>query len=127
MIARRLATAVITMAAVVPASALGSQAAPATVAPTPAEGAAIVKAFGDPIGAAPCLIVRLAAANNDYATVRFRARIAVYGGRSMVRTSSFAANTAGAWRSRAAPTAARSRGSRGGCSASWACAPKWPS
>ncbi len=50
-----------------PAVALG-----ATVAPTPAQKAAIIKAFGDPPAASPCLTVRLAASNRNYANVRFR-------------------------------------------------------
>jgi len=56
--------------AVVPARSLGSSAG--TVTPTGAERAAILKAFGDPKAAAPCLVVRLAASNRDYGTVGFR-------------------------------------------------------
>lgn len=50
-----------------------SGAAGATVAPTPAERSAIIRAFGDPASAAPCLIVRLAASDPGYGDVRFRA------------------------------------------------------
>jgi hypothetical protein len=50
-----------------PALALG-----ATVAPTPVQRAAIIKAFGDPTAASTCLVVRLAASNHNYADVRFR-------------------------------------------------------
>jgi hypothetical protein len=71
MIARRLAPVALAIVAIVPTTALGSTASPRTVAPTSAQRAAIVKAFGDPGTAAPCLIVRLAASNHDYATVRF--------------------------------------------------------
>ena len=51
---------------------LASGAAGATVAPTAAERSAIIKAFGDPPAAGPCLIVRLAASNHDYGDLRFR-------------------------------------------------------
>jgi len=44
----------------------------ATVSPTPAQKAVIIKAFGDPKSAISCLTVRLAASNHNYATVRFR-------------------------------------------------------
>ncbi len=47
-------------------------AAGATVSPTPAQTAAIIKAFGDPKAAASCLSVRLAASNHNYASVRVR-------------------------------------------------------
>ena len=50
-----------------PALAVG-----ATVSPTPAQRAAIIKAFGDPKPASTCLIVRLAASNRNYADVRVR-------------------------------------------------------
>jgi hypothetical protein len=50
-----------------PAVALG-----ATVSPTRSQKAAIIKAFGDPKSASSCLVVRLAASNRNYATVRFR-------------------------------------------------------
>jgi hypothetical protein len=49
-----------------PAIAVG-----ATVSPNPAQKAAIIKAFGDPKAASPCLTVRLAASNHKYASVRF--------------------------------------------------------
>jgi hypothetical protein len=71
MTARRPLLVVLAIAAVVPASALGAKAKPGTVAPTSAQRAAILKAFGDPGAAAPCLIIRLAASNSNYATVRF--------------------------------------------------------
>ncbi len=51
---------------------LASVAAGATVAATAAERSAVIRAFGDPAAAAPCLIVRLAASNHSYADVRFR-------------------------------------------------------
>ena len=51
---------------------LASVAAGATVAATAAERSAIIRAFGDPATAAPCLIVRLAASDHNYADVRFR-------------------------------------------------------
>jgi len=51
---------------------LASVATAATVAPTTAERAAIIKAFGDPNSAGSCLIVRLAASNHAYGEVRFR-------------------------------------------------------
>jgi hypothetical protein len=50
---------------------LASAAAGATVAPTPATRSAMIKAFGDPAAAAPCLIVRLAASNRGFGDVRF--------------------------------------------------------
>ncbi len=72
MTARRVVVVALAIAVVAPASALGSKARPGTVAPTTAQRAAILKAFGDPGAAAPCLIVRLAASDHNYATVRFR-------------------------------------------------------
>jgi hypothetical protein len=48
-----------------PAIAVG-----ATVAPTPAQKAAIIQAFGDPKSASSCLTVRLAASDHNYASVR---------------------------------------------------------
>jgi hypothetical protein len=57
--------------AAIAASALASS-APLTVAPTPAQRAAILHAFGDPKAANRCLTARLAASNHKYATVRFR-------------------------------------------------------
>jgi hypothetical protein len=44
----------------------------ATVSPTPAQKAAIIKAFGEPKTASSCLNVRLAASNHNWATVRPR-------------------------------------------------------
>jgi len=58
--------------AAVLAAVLAAAAAAATVAPGHAERSAIIRAFGDPAAAAPCLIVRLAASDPDYADVRFR-------------------------------------------------------
>jgi hypothetical protein len=63
----RLIGLTVVAAIVIPAIALG-----ATVSPTAAEKAAIIKAFGDPKSASPCLTVRLAASDQDYATVRYR-------------------------------------------------------
>ena len=72
---RRFAAVAIATAALVPATALASFASSQkTVVPTRAEHAEIVKAFGDPAAAAPCLITRLAAANHSYADVRFNGR-----------------------------------------------------
>ena len=51
---------------------LASVASAATVAPTAAERAAIIKAFGDPPAAGSCLIVALAASNHAYGEVRPR-------------------------------------------------------
>lgn len=45
---------------------------PLTAAPSAAQRAAIILAFGDPPAAGPCLIVKLAASNHRYATVRPR-------------------------------------------------------
>jgi len=70
--AKRLVLAVLAIAAVLPAAALGSKVKLHEVAATPAQRAAIVKAFGDPPKAEPCLIVRLAASNRNYGTVRPR-------------------------------------------------------
>ena len=60
------------LAALAAVLVLASGAAAATVAPTRAERTAIIHAFGDPVAAAPCLIVRLAASNRAYGDVRFR-------------------------------------------------------
>jgi hypothetical protein len=49
-----------------------SSAAAATVAPSTGDRIAIMRAFGDPPTAAPCLIVRLAASDRRYANVRPR-------------------------------------------------------
>jgi hypothetical protein len=65
-----LAVTTLGLAGLPPALALGATAK--TIAPTPAERAAILKAFGDPAAADSCLVVRLAASNPDYGTVRFR-------------------------------------------------------
>ena len=51
---------------------LASSAAATTVVPGPVERTAIIRAFGDPAAAAPCLIVRLAASDRRYANVRPR-------------------------------------------------------
>lgn len=42
-----------------------------TIAPTRTQRAGVLKAFGDPPAASRCLIVRLAASDHRYATVRF--------------------------------------------------------
>lgn len=63
----RLAGLATCVALALPAVALG-----ATVSPTPAQKAAVIKAFGDPKSASSCLIVRLAASNHNYARVRPR-------------------------------------------------------
>lgn len=69
---RRLAGAFVLIALVAPAIALGSKGK--TVAPTAAERAAILKAFGSRSKAeSACLIARLAASNRNYATVRLHA------------------------------------------------------
>ncbi|HEY6398016.1 MAG TPA: hypothetical protein VIX82_11235 [Solirubrobacteraceae bacterium] len=62
----------VALALIFPAIALGARSG--TVTPTPAERAGILKAFGDPPAAAPCLKVRLAVSNRKYGTVRFRMR-----------------------------------------------------
>jgi hypothetical protein len=54
--------------------ALASRSTLRTVAPTPAQRAAILKAFGDPGAPTRCLSVGLAASNHAYATVRFHPR-----------------------------------------------------
>jgi hypothetical protein len=72
MTSRRVLIAIAAVAVILPGSALG--AAGKTVPPAPAERSAILKAFGDPAAAAPCLNVRLAASNHNYGTVRFRMR-----------------------------------------------------
>jgi hypothetical protein len=69
MTARRALLALLVLAAV-PASALAAKLH--TVAPTRAQRAAIIKAFGDQPAAAPCLIVGLAASNHNWARLRPR-------------------------------------------------------
>jgi hypothetical protein len=64
---RALIGLMLTGAIVFPALAVG-----ATVSATPAQKAAIIKAFGDPKAASSCLTVRLAASNHNYADVRVR-------------------------------------------------------
>lgn len=54
------------------AAALPAVAVAATASPTPAQKAAVIKAFGDPASASSCLTVRLAASNHNYANVHFR-------------------------------------------------------
>lgn len=68
---RRWVLAVIAGAVVVPAGALAAGAGK-TIAPTKAERAGVLKSFGDPPRAWPCLVVRIAASNHNYGTVRFR-------------------------------------------------------
>lgn len=70
MILRRVAIGLAVIAALFPTGALA--AAGKTTAPTKAERAAILEAFGDPAAASPCLNVRIAASNHKYGTVRFR-------------------------------------------------------
>jgi hypothetical protein len=67
---RRRLTA--TVAALALTLVFASGAAAATVAPSAAARSAIIRAFGDPTAASPCLIVRLAASDRDYGEVRFR-------------------------------------------------------
>jgi hypothetical protein len=43
-----------------------------TIAPTRTQREGILKAFGDPPAASPCLIVRIAASKHNYGKVRFR-------------------------------------------------------
>jgi len=69
---RRLVLAVLALAVVAPALAPAAAITVGTVVPTTAERVAILKAFGDPKRAWPCLIARLAVSNHNYATVRFR-------------------------------------------------------
>jgi hypothetical protein len=61
---------VLAMAAVIAVPAITLA---ATVSPTSAQKAAVIKAFGDPKSASSCLTVRLAASNHNYAAVRVRA------------------------------------------------------
>jgi hypothetical protein len=63
---------VIAFAILLPSLANASSARVKTVAPTAAQRTGILKAFGDPKAAGPCLNVRLASANHGYATVRVR-------------------------------------------------------
>jgi hypothetical protein len=67
-------------AAAVP-GALASRPPPRTVAPSKAQRAAILKAFGDPGAPARCLSVGLAASDHAFATVQYRHR----GGRGCAR------------------------------------------
>ena len=66
---RKLALLTAPVLLVLPTAALGSAAA-GTVAPTAAQRAAIVKGFGDPKAASPCLTVRLAASDHHWASVQ---------------------------------------------------------
>jgi hypothetical protein len=59
------------LAGVIASGALAAHSPLRTVAPTPAQRAAILKAFGSPGAPARCLRVGLAASNHNYATVRF--------------------------------------------------------
>ena len=56
----------------VASTALAAPPAIRTAAPSAAERAAILKAFGDPGAPARCLFVGLAASDHAYATVRYR-------------------------------------------------------
>lgn len=62
------------IAVVVPAATvlLVAAAAAAMLAPTPSERAAIIRAFGDPPSAGPCLVVRLAQSDRSYGEVQPR-------------------------------------------------------
>ena len=64
----------LTLTGVVVSNALASHSALHTVAPTRAQRAAILKAFGDPGAPARCLPVGLAASNHAFARVRYRPR-----------------------------------------------------
>lgn len=71
--AKWILIAAVGASAAIAASALASGAPRSlTVAPTLAQRAAILHAFGDPKAANSCLTTRLAASNHNYATVRFR-------------------------------------------------------
>lgn len=72
MMLRRSALVLITVLVIAPVAAVAAGAGAATVAPTAAQRAGIVKAFGDPPQAWPCLTVRIAAANHNYASVRYK-------------------------------------------------------
>jgi hypothetical protein len=65
-------TAALTLTVAVASGALASRPALRTVAPTPSQRAAILKAFGAPGAPTKCLVVGLAASDHAYATVRFR-------------------------------------------------------
>ncbi|HEY7967539.1 MAG TPA: hypothetical protein VID68_10960 [Solirubrobacteraceae bacterium] len=65
----RLLTAVLVLAA---GALFVADAAAATVAPTASERVAIIRAFGDPASAGPCLLVRVAHADRSYGEVRPR-------------------------------------------------------
>ncbi len=69
---RRSALILIIACVVAPAGAVAASSGAKTVAPTAAQRAGILKAFGDPQRAWPCLTVRIAAANHNYANVRFK-------------------------------------------------------
>ena len=66
--------AALMLSAMAASTALASHSGLRTVPPTPAQRTAILKAFGDPAAAAPCLTTGLAASNHSYATVRYRRR-----------------------------------------------------
>ena len=68
---RRLSIPVVVAVSLASATALASG-GPLTAASTPAQRAAILRAFRDPAAADRCLVTRLAEANHSYATVRFR-------------------------------------------------------
>ena len=68
--ALRIAAVVGAAAALAQVTAVAAGGPPATVAPTAGQRAAIIKGFGDPPAASPCMRVGLAASNRSYATVR---------------------------------------------------------
>jgi len=69
MTARRIALVLFVAVVAVPATAFGWSAKLHTVAPTKAQRAAILTAFGYPKAAWPCMFVGLAASNHNYGTV----------------------------------------------------------
>ena len=62
---------IVSFAVLVPTAAIAAGHGAKTIAPTKAQRAGILKAFGDPPAASPCLIVRIAASKHNYGTVRF--------------------------------------------------------
>ena len=66
-----MTTVLAIFAMLTPVSALAST-THGTVAAPAADRAALLKAFGDPPAATPCLATVLAAANHDYGSVRLR-------------------------------------------------------
>jgi hypothetical protein len=64
--------AVVLVVVLVLTTAIAAGAGAKTVAPTRAQRAGVLKAFGDPPAASPCLIVRIAASQHNYGEVHFR-------------------------------------------------------